>query len=169
MKVKIRHAKTVDAEGILRIHRQALEDGNAFVQESIEFKGTIEGKQQQIDRAADSKTSCFFVAEAEQTIVGWISLSGYEFKKLNHVAMLGTAVERQHRNQGIGLDLVKAAIEWAKCHSHLRRLALAVFDTNRPAIAIYKKAGFKIEGVERNEIRFPDGTFCHQTIMGLVW
>jgi RimJ/RimL family protein N-acetyltransferase len=169
MKISVRLARPEDAEKIFQIHLQAVEDRDAFVFEPDEFKGTAEGKRQQIERFSQSKNSCLLVAEVEDQIAGWISLSGHELKKLSHVAMLGTAVDRNFRGRGIGSALVSHAIQWAKTSSSLRRIALAVFESNTPAVAIYKKFGFEIEGIERNEIRFADGKFCNQIIMAQVW
>ncbi|HEY3919003.1 MAG TPA: GNAT family N-acetyltransferase [Stellaceae bacterium] len=59
---------------------------------------------------------------------------------------IGLGVLRTHRDRGIGFALLAALECWARgvgCH----RLQLHVVVGNTPAIALYRKAGFDIEGM----------------------
>jgi ribosomal protein S18 acetylase RimI-like enzyme len=168
MQILIRPAIEQDAEAILEIHRQAIED-QCFVQNINEFTTTVEQKLKAIIKTRESSNSILLVAELDKQVVGWLSLSGYELEKLRHVAMLGMAVHRQFRRRGVGKTLTRYAIEWAKTNETLRRIGLAVFSTNVSAVQLYKSVGFEIEGIEKNEIRFSDGKFSDQILMGLTW
>lgn len=166
--INVRPATPYDAAEILEIHRQAVEQGT-FVQTSEEFKETVESKREFILSFAISENSELFVAEHEGKVLGWLFLRGYSLRKLSHVAMLGMAVGKEFRGQGVGFQLVSHAIQWAKKNSQLKRISLAVFASNHAGIHIYKKAGFEVEGVERNEVRLENGEIIDQLIMGLTW
>jgi putative acetyltransferase len=48
---------------------------------------------------------------------------------------------------------MQRAIEWAKTVGQLRRIELFVYVTNAPAIRLYERHGFVVEGKRRNAIR----------------
>jgi RimJ/RimL family protein N-acetyltransferase len=61
------------------------------------------------------------------------------------VVEIGIGIRATHRGRGIGFALLAALEVWARaqaCH----RLHLHVVTTNTPAIALYRKAAFVIEG-----------------------
>jgi putative acetyltransferase len=69
------------------------------------------------------------------------------------------AVRDDFQGKGIGSALMVSAIELADRWLNLRRLELKVFDDNEPAIALYKKFGFEIEGTLR-DFAFRDGRYA---------
>lgn len=67
---------------------------------------------------------------------------------MRHVGTLGMGVVRAYSQQGIGSSLLARAIEHA-WGSGLKRLELQVFADNAPAIALYERHGYEIEGRQR--------------------
>jgi len=59
------------------------------------------------------------------------------------------AVRDDWRGRGVGTALMKAALDLADNWIGLRRVELKVFVDNEPAIALYKKFGFEVEGTHR--------------------
>ena len=82
-----------------------------------------------------------------------------------HVAELGLMVAAGARRQGVGSALMKEAITWARGIGVVK-LELTVFPHNEPAIALYRKLGFREEGLigRRYLIR---GRFIDAILMGL--
>jgi GNAT superfamily N-acetyltransferase len=62
------------------------------------------------------------------------------------VGLYSVWVAPEARGQGVGDDLVTAAINWARTRSH-RRITLGVGDFNLPAIRLYERHGFARTGV----------------------
>ena len=58
-------------------------------------------------------------------------------------------VHDEFQRRGIGAALLAALIEAADRWFNLRRLELTVYVDNEPAIALYTKFGFVIEGTRR--------------------
>ncbi len=84
-----------------------------------------------------------------------------------HVAKLGMAVHDKWQGRGIGLALLNAAIDLADRWLNLTRLELTVYTDNAPAIKLYKRVGFKVEGtLERYSFR--DGEFADAYTMARV-
>jgi len=91
------------------------------------------------------------VAEAYGKIVGNADvekLSGRE----SHVGRLGIAVRSGYRRIGIATKLIETLVRQAK-KERLKIILLAVYENNLPAIALYKKLGFKEVG------RTPKGVY----------
>src|SRR5438132_3604743 len=65
-----------------------------------------------------------------------------------HSASFGVVVHQDYQGQGIGEALLKEAIKTAK-ENKIKKIWLHVYDYNKQAIKLYKKHGFKKEGVFR--------------------
>ena len=58
----------------------------------------------------------------------------------------GTPVRDEFQGQGVGTALMVAAVDLADNWLNLLRLELGVYTDNEPAIRLYKKVGFVVEG-----------------------
>ena len=63
-----------------------------------------------------------------------------------HAGTLFMAVRDDWQGKGIGSSLMQAAVDMADKWLNLLRLELEVYTDNEPAISLYKKFGFVIEG-----------------------
>jgi RimJ/RimL family protein N-acetyltransferase len=96
-----------------------------------------------------------FVAEDGGEIVGRLSISRDQHPASRHVADLGLMVAASHRRQGVGTELLLAAVDWAR-HGDVHKLELHVFPWNTAAIALYEKFGFEREGYRKAHYRRDD-------------
>ncbi|HWH54626.1 MAG TPA: GNAT family N-acetyltransferase [Gaiellaceae bacterium] len=93
-----------------------------------------------------------FVAEADDRIVGRLSLARDSHPACAHVADLGLMVDAAHRRQGIGSALLEQAVEWAR-GAGVEKIELHVFPHNEAAIRLYERFGFEREGIRRRHYR----------------
>ena len=63
-----------------------------------------------------------------------------------HVGQLGMAVADAWQGKGAGSALMQAAVDLADRWLNLARLELEVYTDNEPAVRLYKKFGFVVEG-----------------------
>ena len=114
------------------------------------------------DRAVARDDSVLFLADAGGAVVGSIyaSLSG-------GVVDLGMFVVAGHRGGGIGAALLEAVIDWARTQE-AHKVSLAVWPTNYPAIGLYARYGFRIEGTRRRHYRRRSGELWEAVWMGLI-
>ena len=97
-------------------------------------------------------------------IVGMIEGNIGHHWQIKHNCELGMSVLKEYRRQGIGFKLLSALADWAKSQD-VARLELTVFSNNIPAIGLYKKHGFLIEGKRTKAIKLPDGSFADSMLM----
>ncbi len=67
----------------------------------------------------------------------------------SHVGTLGMGVHDAWRRRGIGRALLTEIVDLADRWLGLRRLELTVYVDNAPAIALYRRFGFAVEGTHR--------------------
>lgn len=91
----------------------------------------------------------FIVAVGAGKVVGWCDISRATMAGAQHCGHLGMGVLAGYRGMGLGGRLMLSALETAKS-AGIERVNLSVFSTNEPAIALYKKLGFEVEGLHRN-------------------
>jgi putative acetyltransferase len=84
-----------------------------------------------------------------------------------HAAYLGMAVHDKWQSKGVGTALMKAAIDLADNWLDLSRLELTVYTDNEPAMRLYKKLGFVVEGTHR-KYAFRDGVYVDAYCMARV-
>ena len=89
-----------------------------------------------------------FVAIENDTVVGWCDVTRKDRHVNAHVGVLGMGIRRAWRGQGVGRNLIEATVEAASAIG-LVRIELHVHDDNAAAIALYQRAGFEQEGLQR--------------------
>lgn len=89
------------------------------------------------------------VACRGEEILGQAGVEMRRNLRRRHAATLGMAVKTSARRQGVGSALLAASIELGEQWLGVRRMELEVYTDNEPAIAVYKKFGFSIEGTLR--------------------
>jgi RimJ/RimL family protein N-acetyltransferase len=106
-----------------------------------------------------------FVALHDGIVVGWCDISPNRREGFRHCGELGMGVRRDHRRQGIGERLTAKTIARAR-EIGLERVELQVYASNRPAIALYEKLGFAVEGIHKRG-RKVDGVYDDVVCMAL--
>ena len=104
-----------------------------------------------------------FVAVENGSVVGWCDVTRKDRHVNTHVGVLGMGIRKAWRGQGVGRALITATIEAASA-AGMSRIELHVHDDNATAIALYTRAGFEREGVQRKAALI-DGRFIDVLMM----
>lgn len=100
------------------------------------------------------------VACVGDAVVGAIGLHLHPLRsRRKHAAALGMGVREDWQGKGVGTALMQAVIDLADRWLNVTRLELEVFVDNAPAIRLYQKFGFEIEGTAR-QFAFRDGMYA---------
>ncbi|WP_236674618.1 GNAT family N-acetyltransferase [Enterococcus sp. BWR-S5] len=87
-------------------------------------------------------------------------------KKISHSAYIVIGLQKKMHRKGIATYFFRKLDQWAK-EQHIKRLELTVITQNTGAIALYKKAGFEIEGTKKNAI-FQNGVYQDEYYMSKI-
>ncbi|MHB1909393.1 MAG: GNAT family N-acetyltransferase [Nitrososphaerales archaeon] len=143
----------------------------AVAKEGIYTGTEIVGEAQKkriADGLKDPRSLTIVANFGNEGIVGSLNLSPFrDLKKMAHVRLLGMIIIDGYRESGIGSALMDYGIKWARKQDEIEKISLSVFSTNKRAIGLYKKFGFKIEGrLERQFIL--KGKYADEIEMGLI-
>jgi RimJ/RimL family protein N-acetyltransferase len=137
-------------------------DANALVALGRAVAGEDEGWLTYNRRASDERrtlkgvrrdpNAAVFVAETPAGIVGRLSIARDNNPFSHHVAELGLMVAATERRRGFGTALMDEGVKWAR-GAGITKIELHVFPHNDPAIALYRKLGFREEGHRRRHYR----------------
>lgn len=141
--VFIREASKKDAQAIIRLTTACLMQSDNLISKVEEFNPTIKQQENWIAQAAQNRNSILLVAVENGKLVGNLELKGEGRQKVAHNAVLGIIVLNTHQHCGLGKLLLKSAIEWAQLNPHIEKIWLEVFETNKIAMRLYEKYGFK--------------------------
>ena len=105
--------------------------------------------EQQIQQQLSNTHSLNFALYSQQQMVGFIF-----FKALFEDAeILQIAIKPSHQNEGFGQLLIEQSLAFMKSLKRtqpIERILLEVRSSNTPAIHLYKKIGFSLDGVRKN-------------------
>ncbi len=105
------------------------------------------------------------VACVDDEVIGQIGLHTFPNRpRRRHVGEIGMAVRDDWQGKGVGAALMQAATDLAEKWLNLSRLELEVYTDNEPAVKLYQKFGFKIEGTAVN-FAFRDGQYVDVYLM----
>jgi ribosomal protein S18 acetylase RimI-like enzyme len=133
------------------------ESGEAFIDEA--------GFKQLIETDTTELKNLFLVAVVDNVIVGFSRCAGNYLKRFSHKVEFGVCVLKEFWGYGIGKNLLKQSIAWADANN-VKKITLSVLETNTTAIELYKKFGFEIEGILKNDKVLSDGKFYNTILMG---
>ena len=104
----------------------------------------------------------------EDEIIGQLGLHTFpNHPRRRHVGQIGMAVRDDWHGKGAGTALMGSAVDLADKWLNLMRLELDVYTDNEPAIRLYQKFGFVIEGTLVN-YAYRDGQFVDTYTMARV-
>ncbi len=92
----------------------------------------------------------FWIILKDGLKVGYFRLSNYSPENKN--IYIGADISEEYSNKGIATESYKKFIPFIFEKYNLNKISLEVLSTNDKAIHLYKKLGFKIEGIKREEI-----------------
>jgi len=107
------------------------------------------------------------VAFHEDKVIGDAHLYKFPYPRRKGTSDIAIYLHQDFHNVGLGTAMLAKLIELAKKEG-LHRISLTVIADNKPAIHLYEKFGFKIEGVMKGAYFGEDGKYHDELVMGLI-
>ncbi|MGE7852678.1 GNAT family N-acetyltransferase [Bacillus paramycoides] len=161
----IRSAAETDADQLSKLRVQI--DGETENMDREGGEGFIDmvGFQQIIKTDTEKPRNLFLIVEVHNRIVGFSRCEGSDLKRLSHKVEFGVCILKEFWGYGIGKNLLLQSINWAD-ENEVKKISLQVLEINKKAIQLYKKVGFEVEGVLKNDKRLSDGNYYNTVVMG---
>jgi ribosomal-protein-alanine N-acetyltransferase len=102
----------------------------------------------------------------EDRVCGMIGF--YFWGKEYYKTELGYDLARQYWGQGIAIEAMRAVVKFGFEEMKLHRVNVDTRMDNLPSVRLVQRAGFTHEGVRRECIRNPDGTYQSWGMFGLL-
>ncbi|MBP7686890.1 MAG: GNAT family N-acetyltransferase [Thermoflexales bacterium] len=103
---------------------------------------------------------------AEDRLIGFVALDGINWPHGDSFVGIGIG-DRAYWGKGYGTDAMRVLLRYAFTELNLSRLSLNVFSYNQRAIRSYEKAGFVVEGRQRQALQ-RDGQYHDLIFMGVL-
>ena len=147
MAIVVRRATTQDAAAFARMMGDPAVYAGLM---QLPFPSEEMWSQRLADLLAPGKADVMLVAELDGHVVGSSGLHpAAAALRRRHAMLLGISVAPQAQRRGVGSALMAAMCDYADRWAGALRLELTVYADNLPAIALYRKFGFEVEGTHR--------------------
>jgi ribosomal protein S18 acetylase RimI-like enzyme len=166
--ILLRHLKKSDIEGVWANFNEVLKEGG-YLPVLTPVKSEFEKKSWYETIKKDHEV-CIVALDPEIkspfNVLGQCEISNTEWEAGTHVGMLGIIVKESYRDLGIGYHLIEMAIKASKKLNNKEKLVLSCFSTNKRAIHLYKKFGFKVIGIRKKQF-YMDSIYYDEILMDL--
>jgi phosphinothricin acetyltransferase len=136
--LELRDLRADDWPEVARIYREGIETGNATFETEVPSWEEWDAAHLRAHR---------MVAERDGQVVGWVALVPVSSRECySGVAEVSAYVSEDARSQGIGRELVAAAIESSE-RTGIWTLQTSVFPENEASLRLLRRFGFREVGV----------------------
>lgn len=158
----IRKINIDDAKEFLDMLKQLDRETKNMLYEENERKTTEDEMRTQIKDILESN-SLILISEMDDKLVGFLSADRGFANRIKHSAYIVIGILKEYRGKKIGSRLFEEVERWAKDNS-ITRLELTVMKHNKGGVNLYKKMGYKIEGVKAKSL-IVDGKYVDEYYM----
>jgi len=117
------------------------EDAQILYNKKFSLKEEKNWLKEQLQNIKNHKT-VFLMAQDHNKVIGTTGIDLHRGREA-HVGEFGITIRNGYRGIGLGKYLMKEIIKLAKKELKPKIIRLSVFPTNKAAIGLYKKLGFK--------------------------
>lgn len=161
----IRQAETTDALALIHFLNQVGQESDFMTLDEKGIQLSEEEMALFIERQALSDNQLYLLAILGNEIAGVLSITADQHERVKHIGDVFIVVQKKFWRQGLGQVLLEEGIGWANYSQTIKRLQLSVQRRNKPAIRLYKKLGFQLEGIQERGA-FVENQFVDVYLMG---
>ena len=142
--ITLRQAKLTDLDLILDLNTMIFMDNPKYDNDAIKnFAHTPLGRKY-FKKAIKSKDGCFFVAEEDGKMIGYVNGGKMEvsYRKSKYFEIDNLGVIPNKKRLGIGKKLLDTVEKWVKENGY-QKIYLNSYSKNRNALAFYRKFSYE--------------------------
>ncbi len=139
MELILRNAMVSDARALAKLNR-----------EEMGYDFPVEETGKKLQASLENPEKKILVAEIQGRVVGYVHLESYDVLYAPHMKnVMGIAVAREFRRQGVGKALLTAGEAWAR-ETGAVAVRLVSGDARKGAHAFYQSLGYTGNKLQRN-------------------
>ena len=154
-----RRATTEDADAFVAVLREVAEERRWI---GTEPGFDVDERRERVRASIEAGDAYWVLEDGDGRVVGILGLHPTHARG---VLTFGMSVLAAARGRGGGRALLDAALEHLAAREDVHKLELEVWPDNGPAIALYTRYGFEVEGLRRSHYRRRDGSLRSSLIM----
>jgi RimJ/RimL family protein N-acetyltransferase len=167
IEVTIREATKEDAQNMIDFYNIVGGETDFLSFGVNEFKRELQEYEEYITATSKEPNSIMLLALIDSEIISIATINSSQKERTKHVGTLGIVISKKYTGLGLGRILMNDLIDWAKQNGVTKKVSLVTNESNTIAIELYKKLGFEVEGLLKQEncIR---GAYSNTVMMGLI-
>lgn len=162
-----RRAQESDAQKIVDFYNFVGGETSYLSFEKDEYPLDVEAQIESIRALEGNQANIMLMAMDGEEIAGIATINSTHKIKARHDGELGIVVAKKYQGQGIGTELIRQLIEWARGNGVTTRISLDTRADNVKAVELYMKFGFIVEGCRKNSTLL-DGKYYDLYVMGMM-
>ncbi|WP_062238843.1 GNAT family N-acetyltransferase [Fictibacillus sp. FJAT-27399] len=167
-KALIREAVPADAQTIIDFYNVVGGETDFLSFGGNEFTRNADEYETYIESMASEENSIMLLATLGDAIISIATINSSQKARSKHNGTLGIVISQNYTRMGLGEKMMVELIDWAKHNGTIKRISLVTREDNHRAIALYKKLGFEVEGLVRNDT-YINGVYYSTVVMGLLF
>jgi ribosomal protein S18 acetylase RimI-like enzyme len=159
----IREIQPGEAEHHLIMLNKLDRESDYMLFEPGERKTTVDEMRERLSSVKKTDHAVIFGAVEAGEIVGFIEGLRGTVSRNRYCCSLVIGLLKAYRGKGTGRRLMEKLEEWA-IERGVRRIELTVVEHNRPAMLLYSRCGFQVEGMRKHSL-YAKGAFMNEFYM----
>ena len=161
-KITIKPAEPKNSQQLFNLHQTTLWEPDNLLEDVDKWDYDLSAEKANISSHQKEKLP-YLTAWIGNQIVGYALIDAGEYKKNQHVGAVEIFIRPEFRGQGLGKKLISALLKATQKNKTIKRIELEVWSNNQPALKLYQKIGFKIEGIRKRAYKIN-----HHYIDGII-
>ena len=167
LEVTIHEAGHEDAQNMINFYNVVGGESDFLSFGAGEFKRDIQDYKEYITATSSEPNSIMLLAAIHSEIIAIATINSSQKERTKHVGTLGIVISQKYTGMGLGKILMNELLEWARQNGITKKISLVTNENNKVAIELYKKLGFEVEGLLKQD-NFVNGAYCNTIMMGLL-
>ena len=163
----IREATQEDAQAMIKFYNIVGGETDFLSFGKNEFSRSLPDYKNFIKSTKAEHNSIILLATMDDEIISIASITSSQKLRTKHIGTLGIVIAEKHCGFGLGRTLMEELVEWARGNGTTKKIHLVTREDNERAIKLYKKVGFKEEGLLEQDT-YINGVYYNTLIMGLM-
>jgi len=138
----VKEAQENEAGELIRyVHKIRQDSSFLSFDEGIE-NISVDNEKKHIRKCRNSEHHALLIGWLQDEVVGYLAFRSNMWQRLRSAGEFALSVSKKNWGLGIGSDIMRALLDWARKSKAIKTIKLRVRSDNKRAIAVYRKLGF---------------------------